>query len=122
VLVDTRCHNLPDRPDLRRTDCCKFLACLEDEIPFNPELPDEAHIDTCVGGLSCVIEMALGLSTPKSRPCAVTRPIILARIQHEICLTDRLSQWQITRDSVLTTEVNRLQMSVTHHLFEWSNE
>ena len=45
------------------------------------------------------------------------------RAQDEIRLKNRLRrQWQITRDTALKAEVNRLQRSVTFRLNEWRND
>jgi hypothetical protein len=50
VLIDTTCrssfHNLPARPDYRRTDWVKFQASLEEMLPSTPLLPNEGEIDT----------------------------------------------------------------------------
>jgi hypothetical protein len=63
------------------------------------------------------------MSTPKSRPRADPRPPITARIQDEIRLKNRLRrQWQLTKDTALKAEVNRLQRSATLRLQEWRND
>jgi hypothetical protein len=70
ILIDTMCRssflNPPDHPDFKRTDWSKFLACLNNVIPFNAETADEAGIDACVGSLTSAISGALEVSTPKS--------------------------------------------------------
>jgi hypothetical protein len=127
TLIDTECQssilNLPDLPDLRKSDWSKFQACLESGMPSIPDLPDEASIDACVKGLTSAISKALADSTPKRRQGPDPRPSIPARIQNEICLKNRLQrQWQATRDPALTAEVNCLQRSVTNQLNEWRND
>ena len=62
------------------------------------------------------------VSTLKSCQRADPRPPILARIQDERRLKNRLRQWQITMDPALEAEVNRLQRSVTHQLHEWMKD
>jgi hypothetical protein len=80
-------------------------------------------IDTCVENLSGAVLKALAASTPKSRPRDDPRPLILAGIQDEIRLKNRLRcRWQITRNPALKAEVNRLQRSVTRRLNEWRND
>ena len=62
---------------------------------------------------------ALAASTPKCHP----RPPILAGIQNEIRLKNRLQrQWQVTRDPTLKAAVNCLQRSVTRWLNKWRND
>jgi hypothetical protein len=115
--------NTPDRPDFKRTDWSKYQAWLDNVIPFNAETEDEAGIDACVGSLTSAISRALEVSTPKSRLRADPRQPILARIQDEIRLKNRLMrQWQLTRDPALKAGVNRLQRSVTLQLQEWRND
>jgi hypothetical protein len=80
-------------------------------------------IDTCVENFSGAVLKALEASTPKRRPRADPQPPIPAGIQDEIRLKNRLRrQWQVTRDSTLRAEVNRLQTSVTRRLNEWRND
>jgi hypothetical protein len=126
-MIDTRCQlsflNLADRPDFMQTNWFKYQARLEDEIPFNPELADEATIDTFFKDLSCSIRRALEVSALKSRPRVDPRPPIPARIQAEIRLKMPLRrQWQIARDYILKAEVNRLLWLATHQLQEWGND
>jgi hypothetical protein len=56
VLIDTACHSsfhqLPDRPNFRRTDWANFQTHLEDQMPFDPELHNGMAIDTCVENFS----------------------------------------------------------------------
>jgi hypothetical protein len=127
VIIDTACRSSfqhpPDRPDFRRTDWANFQTKLEAEIPFNPELHNAMAIDTCVENFSCAVLKALTASNPKRRPRDDPRPPIPAGIQDEIRLKNRLRrQWQVTRESTLSAEVNRLQKSVTHRLNEWRND
>jgi hypothetical protein len=76
-------------------------------------------IDTCVENFSGTILKALAASTPKCRPW----PTIPAGIQDEIRLKNRLRrQWQVTRDTTLKAEVNRLQRSVTRRHNEWRDQ
>jgi hypothetical protein len=76
----------------------------------------------CVEEISSAILEALAASTPESRLRDDPRPPITACIQNEIPLKNRLRrQWQITRDSALKANVNRLQPSVTHQLNQWRN-
>jgi hypothetical protein len=83
-------------------------------------LPNEGEIDTCVEEMSSAILEALAASNTESRPRDDPRLLILACIQDEIRLKNRLRrQWQIARDPALKAEVNRLQRSVTHQLNEW---
>jgi hypothetical protein len=79
-------------------------------------------IDTCVENFSGAVLEALATS-PKCRPRADPRPPVLAGIQDEIRLKNRLRrQWQVTRDPFLKAEVNRLQTWVTCRLNEWRND
>jgi hypothetical protein len=77
ILIDTRCRssflNMPDRSHFKRTDWPTFQACLNNNIPFNPETADEAGIDTCVESLTSAIGGALEASAPKSQPRADPR-------------------------------------------------
>ena len=110
---------LPDRPDFKRTDWTKFQKCLEEQLPSNPELRDKDAVDACVGDLSSAILSAIEVATPKSHPRSDPRPPIPASIRVKIRLKNRLRrQWQETRDPALKAEVNRLQRSVTHRLYE----
>ena len=96
---------------------------MESALPSNPDLPNEVAIDACVKELSNATSKALRDSTPKCRPRADPRPPLLAHIQDEIRLKERLRRrWQITRDPALKAEVNRLQRSVTIQLNEWKND
>ena len=127
VLIDTMCRSSfqhpPDRPDVRRTDWANFQTHLETEIPFNPELHTSMDNDTCVENFSGAILGALEASTPKLRPIGDLRPQIPAGIQDEISLKNRLRRcWQVTRDTDLKAEVNRLQSSVTRQPNEWRND
>jgi hypothetical protein len=127
VLIYTTCRssllNPPDRPDFKRTDWPRFKACLGNVIPFNTETINEARIDTYVENLTSAISGALEKSTSKCGPRADPRPPIPARIQDMIRLKNRLRrQWQLTRDTALKAEVNRMQRSVTLQLQEWRNE
>jgi hypothetical protein len=71
-------------------------------------------IDTCVENSSGAVLKALASYTLNCHPRDDPRPPILAGIQDEILLKNRLRrQWQITRDTALKTEVNRLQNSMT---------
>jgi len=106
VLIDARCRSSflspPVCPDLRRTDWSKFQACLEAELPSNPDLPNEMAIDACVKELSSLISKALTDSTPMCRPRDDPQPPLPARTQDEIRLKNRLRrQWQITRDPAI---------------------
>jgi hypothetical protein len=126
ILIDTGCRssflNLPNLLDLRNIDWSKFQACLETGLSSNHGLPNEVAIGACVKGLSSAISKALADSTPKCRPRHDPRPSIPAHIQDEIRLKTRLRrQLQITRDTSLKAEVNRLQRSVTNQLNEWRN-
>jgi hypothetical protein len=79
-------------------------------------------IGTCAENFSGPVLKALAASTPKCRTRDDPRPPIPAGIQDEIRLKNRLLwQWQITRDTTLKVEVNRLQSSVTRRL-EWRND
>jgi len=105
VLIDKRCWSsflsAPEHLDLR-TDWSKFQACLEAELPSNPDLPNEVATDACVKELSSSISKALTDSTPMCRPCDDPRPPLPARTQDEICLKNQLRrQWQITRHPTL---------------------
>jgi hypothetical protein len=92
---------------------------LEELIPFDPELHNEMAIDTCVEKFSGAVLKAMAGSNPNRRPRDDTRPPILADIQDEIRLKNRLRrQWQFTRDPALKAEVDRLQRSVIHRLNE----
>ena len=127
VLIDTTCRSSfrhpPDRPDFRRTDWADFQIHLDDLIPFDPELPNEIAIDTCVEKFSDVVLKALSASTPERRPRDNPRPSITAGIQDEISLKNRQRmQWQITRDLALKADVNRLQKSVSRQLNERRND
>ena len=74
-------------------------------------------IDTCVENFSGAVLKALPPFTPKLRPRDNPRPLIPAGIQDEILLKNRLRrEWQITRDTALKAEVNRLQTSVSGRL------
>ena len=88
VIIDTSCrssfHNLPDRPDFRRTDWASFQTQLEELIPFDSELPNEMAIDTCVENFSGAVLKALAASNPKRRPRDDPRPPVPASIQDEI--------------------------------------
>jgi len=96
---------------------------MEDQIPFDPELQDGMAIDMCAENSSGAVPKALAASTPKRRPPAKPRPPIRAGIQDEIRLKSRLRrQWQVTRDTTLRSEVNRLQRSVTRQLNDWRND
>jgi hypothetical protein len=95
---------------------------LEDQIPFDPELHDGMAIDTCVENFSGAVLKTLAASTP-SHPRSDPQPPILASIQDEIRLKNRLHlQWQVTRDPTLIAEANCLQRSVTRWLNEWRND
>jgi hypothetical protein len=73
--------------------------------------------------MSSAILEALAASTPKSRPRDDPRPPILACIQDEIRMKNRLRrQWQITRDPAPKAKVNRIQRSVTYQLNEWCKD
>jgi hypothetical protein len=89
ILIDIGCRssflNLPDRPDLRKTDWSKFQACLETGLPSNPDLSEES-IDACVKDLTTAISKAFADSIPKCRPASDPRPSIPASIQDEIRL------------------------------------
>jgi len=127
ILIDTQYrssfHSPSDRPDLRKTDWPKFQACLEVGLPPNPHLPNEGVIDECVNELTSAISKALADCIPKCRLRADPWPPLPAHIQDEIRLKNRLrKQWQITRDSALKAEVNRLQRSVTAQVNEWRND
>ena len=80
-------------------------------------------IDTFVENFSSAVLRAVAASTPKCHWRDNPRPPITAGIQDEIRLKIRLrKQWQITRDTALKAEVNRLQGSVTRRLSEWRND
>ena len=80
-------------------------------------------IVTCVEDFSGTILGALEASTPKRRPIGDPRSQILAGIQDEIRLKNRLRRrWQVSRDPSLETEISRLQRSVTGRLNEWRND
>jgi hypothetical protein len=81
------------------------------------------EIDTCVENFSEAVLRALPASTPKRRPRDDLQPSIPAFIQDDIRLKNWLwRRWQITRDTTLKAEVNRLQRSVTNRLNEWRND
>jgi len=91
-----------DCPDFKCTDWANFKACLEDEIPINPELHNRVAIDTCVENLSGTVLKALAASTPKNQSCDDPRSPIPAGIQDEIRLKKRLQrQLLVTRDPAL---------------------
>ena len=56
VLIDSICRssflNVPEHPDVRRTDWVKFQACLVDRPPSTLKLPNEVEIDRRVEELS----------------------------------------------------------------------
>jgi hypothetical protein len=80
-------------------------------------------IDMYVENFSDAVLKALAPCTPKCRPRDDPRHPIPACIQDEIRLKDRLRRrWQLTRDSALKAEVNRLQRSVTQRHNEWRND
>ena len=79
----------PDHPDLRHTDWANFQACLEDEIPINPDLQNRVAIVMCVENLFGAVMKALAASTANSRPRDAPRSPIPATIQDEI----RLKKW-----------------------------
>jgi hypothetical protein len=117
VLIDTTYRSSfqhpPDGPDFRRTECAKFKTYLKDQIPFDPELHDGMAINTCVENFLGAILKAVAAFTPKCRQRGDSRPPIPAGIQYEIRLKNRLQrQRQVTRDTVVIAEVNRLQTSV----------
>ena len=127
VLIDTVCRSSfqypPDRPVFRRTDWANFETHVEDEIPFDPELHKGMAIDTCVENFSVAVLKALAAPTPKCRPCEDPLPPIPAGIQDGIRQKNRLRRrWQVTRDTALKAEVNRLHRSVTRRLNEWRND
>jgi hypothetical protein len=96
---------------------------LEDQIPFYPELHNEMAVDTCVENFSGAVFKALAASTPKCRPRACPRPPITAVIPDEIRLKNRLRRrWQVTRETALKAEVDRLQRPVSRKLNEWRND
>ena len=77
----------------------------------------------CVENFSGAVPKALEASTPKRRLRANARLPILDGIQNKIYLKNRLrSQWQVTRDTALKAQVNRLQGSVTRRINEWRND
>jgi len=88
VLIDTACRSCfqhpPDRPYFRRTDWVNFETHLEDQTPFNPELPYGMAIETCVENSSSAVLKALALSTPNCRQRDDPRPPIPGSIQGEI--------------------------------------
>jgi len=55
----------PDHPDFRHTDWAKFQTHLEDQIPFNPELPNEMAIDTYGENFYAAVLKALTVSIPR---------------------------------------------------------
>jgi hypothetical protein len=80
-------------------------------------------IDTCVENFTGTVLKALAASTPKCHPRDNSWPPLPAGIQDEIHLKNRLQRrWQITRDTALKAEVNRLQRSVTRRLNKWTND
>jgi hypothetical protein len=80
-------------------------------------------IDTSVENFSGTVLKALAVSTLKRRPRDDPRPPIPAGIHDEIRLKNRLRRkWQITRDTTLKVEVNRLKRSVTRQLNVWRND
>ena len=83
--------NLPDCPIFKRTDWSKFHACLNNIIPFNMGISNEAGIVTFVGNLIRAIFSAFEVFTPKSRPRADLLFPIPAPIQNEIRLKNSLS-------------------------------
>jgi hypothetical protein len=79
-------------------------------------------IDNCVENSGAILK-ALATSPYKSRPRDNQRPPLPAGIQDEIRLWKRMRRrWQVTRDSALKAEVNRLQSSVTRRLNEWRKD
>ena len=127
LFIDTACrssfHHTPDRPHFRRTYWANLQTHWEEIIPFDPELNYEVAIDTCVGKFFGAVLKAPATSITKRRPRDDPRPPIKTRIQNEIHLKNRKRrQWEITRDTALRTEVNRLQESVTHRIYEWTND
>jgi len=78
VLIDTSCrssfYNIPDRPDLWRTDWASFQIQLEEIIAFDSELHNELAIDTCVENFSGAVLLVLAASNPKCRPRDDQRP------------------------------------------------
>jgi len=124
VLIDTMSIFLspPDRRDLRTTGWPNFQACLEAELPPNPDLPNGGAIDACRGTIKCYLESVGRFHSQSSPTCRPTAPLP-AHIQDEIRLKNRLRrQLQITRDPALKAEVNRLQRSVTSQLNERRND
>jgi hypothetical protein len=100
-----------------------FQTHLEGQIQFDLELHNGMGIDMCVENFSSAVLKALAASTPKCRLCDDPWPPILAGIQYEIRLKNRLQRWwQVTRDPALKSEVNCLQRSVTRRLNEWRND
>jgi hypothetical protein len=96
---------------------------LEEQIPFNPELHNKMNIDTGVENFCGAVVKALVASTPKCRPRGDSRLPIPESFQDEIRLMKPLrKRWQVTRDSALRAEVNRLQRSVTRRFNEWRND
>jgi len=80
-------------------------------------------IDTCVENFSGVVLKALAASTLKCRPRDDPQPPKTSGIQDEIRLKNRLQKkWQITRDSALKAEANRLQILVIRRFHEWRND
>jgi hypothetical protein len=78
---------------------------------------DEQEIDKCLEELTSAIHEATAASAPRRRPCADPWPLLLASIQDDVRLKNRLRrQWQITRDPALKTQINRLQKFVTYQL------
>jgi hypothetical protein len=64
-------------------------------------------IDTCVENFSGAVLKALAASTPKCRPHDNPWPLILAVIQDEIRLKNRLCRRsQVAREPALKAEVN----------------
>jgi hypothetical protein len=80
-------------------------------------------IDMWVENFSLAVLKALAASTLKRRPRGDQRSPIPSGIQDEVRLKNRLQgQWQVTKDSTLRTEINRLQSSVTRRHKERRND
>jgi hypothetical protein len=93
---------------------------LEVPIPFDQELHNGTAINTCVENFSGAVLKSLAASTPK---CDDPRHPIPDGIQEKIRLKNRLRKtWQLTRDTAMKAEVNRLQRWVTRRLHEWRND
>ena len=83
-----------DRTDFMCTDWANVQAHLEDQIPFNPKLRNGMAMDTCTENYSSTVTKALAAFAPRSHLCDDPRPPILAGIQEEICLKNRLrKEW-----------------------------